>query len=102
MKIKRVGTISLAVALIALGILIFISQISNVYTLDLALKMWPIILILLGLEILWCRFASKDEEVVVKYDIVSIFLVFIILFTNLTLYAMLEIGIIEKIREMII
>lgn len=102
MKIKRVGTITLAVALIALGVLIFISQINNVYTLDLALKLWPIILILLGVEILWCRFGSKDEEVVVKYDILSILLVFVILFTNLTLYAMLEIGVIERIRELII
>ena len=98
MKIKRVGTITLAVALIALGILIFMSQISDTYTLDLALKLWPLVLILLGLEILWYRFMSKEEDVAIKYDIFSIFLVFTILFTNLGLYTLLEIGIIDKIK----
>ena len=98
MKIKRVGTITLAIALISLGVLIFMSQINDTYTLDLALKLWPLVLIVLGLEILWFRFMSKDEEMVIKYDIFSIFLVFTILFTNLGLYALLEIGIIDKIK----
>lgn len=97
MKIKRVGTITLAISLIALGVLIFMSQINDTYTLDLALKLWPLVLIVLGLEILWFRFMSKDD-VAIKYDIFSIFLVFTILFTNLSLYALLEIGIIDKIK----
>jgi len=98
MKIKRVGTITLAVSLIALGILIFISQISNTYTLDLALKLWPLALIMLGLEILWARFMSKEDDVVIKYDVFSMFLVFIVLFTNLGLYTLLEIGIIDRLK----
>ena len=97
MKIKRVGTITLAIALIALGVLIFMSQINDTCTLDLALKLWPLVLIVLGLEILWFRFMSK-EDIAIKYDIFSIFLVFTILFTNLGLYALLEIGIIDKIK----
>lgn len=101
MKIKRVGTLTFGASLISLGILIFISQISNIYTLDLALKLWPLVLILLGIEILWYRFMTKDDDVVIKYDILSIFLVFTILFTNLALYAMLEIGIIDKIKASI-
>jgi len=98
MKIKRVGTITLAVSLIALGILIFISQISNTYTLDLALKLWPLALIMLGFEILWARFMSKEDDVVIKYDVFSMFLVFIVLFTNLGLYTLLEIGIIDRLK----
>mgnify|MGYP000853080158 CR=1 FL=1 len=101
MKIKRVGTITFGASLISLGILIFISQISDIYTLDLALKLWPLVLILLGTEILWYRFMNKDDDVVIKYDILSIFLVFTILFTNLALYAMLEVGIIDKIKASI-
>jgi len=98
MKIRRVGTITLAVSLISLGILIFISQISNTYTLDLALKLWPLALIMLGLEILWARFMSKEDDVVIKYDVFSMFLVFIVLFTNLGLYTLLEIGIIDRLK----
>jgi len=101
LKIKRVGTITFAFSLIALGILIFISQISSTYTLDLALKLWPLTLIMLGVEILWNRYKSREEDVVIKYDLLSIFLVFIVLFTNLALYTLLEIGIIDILKESI-
>lgn len=101
LKIKRVGTITFAVSLIALGILIFVSQISSNYTLELALKLWPLTLIMLGGEILWNRYRSKEEDVVIKYDLLSIFLVFIVLFTNLGLYTLLEIGIIDMLKASI-
>ena len=96
MKSKRVGTISMAIVLIALGVLIFMSQISKVSTLNIALKLWPLILILLGLEILYYRFVYKDEAII-KYDILSIFIVFIILITNLGLFALTETGLLTKV-----
>lgn len=99
MKNKRVGTISMAIVLIALGVLIFMSQINKVSTLDIALKLWPAILILLGLEILYYRFIYK-EETIIKYDILSIFIVFAILITNLGLFAITEIGVLSKIKTM--
>lgn len=98
MKSKRVGTISMAIILIALGVLIFMSQISKVSTLDIALKLWPLILILLGVEILYYRFVYKDEAII-KYDIMSIIIVFTILITNLGLFALTETGIISKILQ---
>lgn len=99
MKNKRVGTISMAIVLIALGVLIFMSQINKTSTLDLAIKLWPFILILLGLEILYYRFIYK-EEIVVKYDILSIFIVFTILMVNLGLFAITETGVLSKITTM--
>ena len=96
MKNKRVGTISMAIVLIAMGVLIFVSQINQISALDMALKLWPSILILLGLEILYYRFIYKDE-VVVKYDIFSIFIVFTILMVNLGLFAIIETGILDRI-----
>lgn len=98
MKNKRVGTISMAIVLIALGVLIFMSQINKVSTLDLAFKLWPLILILLGLEILYYRFIYKDEAII-KYDILSIFIVFAILITNLGLFALTETGLLSKISS---
>jgi hypothetical protein len=97
MKNKRVGTISMAIVLIALGVLIFYSQINKVSTLNIALKLWPLILILLGLEILYYRFIYK-EDVIVKYDVWSIFIVFAILIANLGIFAMTETGLLSKIR----
>lgn len=97
MKNKRVGTISMAIVLIALGVLIFYSQINKVSTLNIALKLWPLILILLGLEILYYRFIYK-EDVIVRYDVWSIFIVFAILIANLGIFALTETGLLSKIR----
>ena len=52
MKNRRVGTISMAVILIAMGVIMFISQINEISAIDMAFKLWPLTLILLGIEIL--------------------------------------------------
>ena len=75
MKNKRVGTISMAIILIAMGVIMFISQINEISAIDMAFKLWPLTLVLLGIEILWARYKSSDEESVIKYDIFSIFIV---------------------------
>ncbi len=49
-KKRRVGTISMAIVLIAFGILIFIAQINKVSAVELAIKFWPAVLFLLGGE----------------------------------------------------
>lgn len=101
MKNKRVGTITMALCLIALGILIFVSQISGVSALNISLKIWPLMLISLGLEILYYRFVFKDEDLDIKYDIFSIFLITIVLLTNLGIYTLVEIGIVERLKTVI-
>jgi len=61
MKNKRVGTISMAIVLIGFGILIFIAQINKLSAVELAIKFWPGILILLGIEILIYSYAGKKR-----------------------------------------
>jgi signal transduction histidine kinase len=100
MKIKRVGTISMAVVLIAFGIVLFLSQINKFSALNMVLKMWPVILILIGLEVLWYRYAFKDEGAVIKYDFFSIFTIFIILIVNIGIFAVNESGIIHRLESM--
>lgn len=101
MKTFRVGTITMAIILITLGVIIFISQISGVTAINMIMKLWPLMLILLGVEILYFRYKSKDDDAVIKYDVFSIFLVMFILFTNLGLYTLSEIGIIESLKASI-
>ena len=100
MKIKRVGTISMGVMLIAFGVILFLSLINKFSALNMLLKMWPVILILIGLEILWYRYASKDEGVVIKYDLFSIFLIFIILILNIGIFAVNESGLFHRLESM--
>ena len=99
MKIKRVGTISMGVMLIIFGVILFLSMINRFSALNMVLKMWPVILILIGLEVLWYRYASKDEGVVIKYDFFSIFLIFIILILNIGIFAVNESGLFLRLES---
>lgn len=100
MKSRRVGTISMAIVLIAFGILIFVAQINKLSAVELAIKFWPSILILLGGEIIWVSFKEKkeNENFIIRYDIFSMFIVMVILFVNITIYGLMETGIMDYIK----
>ncbi len=100
MKIKRVGTISMAIVLIGFGLMLFIAQISKTSAVELAIKFWPAILILLGGELLYCGYIKQEDkdDIVIKYDIFSIFIVTTILFVNIGLYGLMETGILDYIK----
>ena len=101
MQKRRIGTISMAIVLIAFGVLIFISQINEVSAARLAIKFWPAILFLLGGEILWFSYKYKDEDIKIRYDIFSIFIVLIIVFGNIVIYGLIETGMISRINTMV-
>lgn len=99
MKIKRVGTISMSIVLIAFGVILFLTQINKISALNLVLKIWPVILILMGLEILWYRYFAKDESIVIKYDLFSVFVIFAILVVNLGVFTISESGLIHRVMS---
>lgn len=99
MRKKRLGTISMAVVLIGFGILLFLAQINEVSAVKLAMKFWPGILLLLGGEILWFSYRNKDDDVKASYDIFSIFIVLIILITNIGLYGLMETGLLDLVKS---
>ncbi|MDR7856832.1 hypothetical protein [Tissierella sp.] len=101
MKNRRIGSISMAIVLIGFGILIFIAQINQISAVELSIKFWPGILILLGGEILWHSYKSKDDEVKIKYDIFSIFIVTTILFVNIGIYGLIETDVMTAIKSRI-
>ncbi|HZK33137.1 MAG TPA: hypothetical protein VFC60_01435 [Tissierellaceae bacterium] len=98
MKNKRVGTISMGIVLIFFGILIFISQVSSFSAVELFIKFWPGILIILGLEILYYVYTNKSEETKIKYDGFSIFIVTVILILNMFIYGLMETGVMDLIK----
>lgn len=101
MQKRRVGTISMAIVLIAFGILIFIAQINKVSAVELAIKFWPAVLFLLGGEILWFSYKFKGEDAIIKYDVLSVFIVLIIVFINIGIYGLIETGVMNKINTMV-
>jgi len=83
----RVGTLSMGVLLIALGIIMLVSQILETSLIGHIIKWWPIVLIMLGLEILVYVFLSKQDEPKVKFDVFSIIIVSILLMASVSVYA---------------
>lgn len=101
MKKRRVGTLSMGIVLIAFGILIFIAQVNSISAINLSIKFWPIILFLIGGEILWYSYKYRDEDVNIKYDVFSVFIVLLIVVINLGIYGIVETGIMSKVSSMI-
>ncbi|NBI30046.1 hypothetical protein [Chengkuizengella marina] len=101
MKQWRVGTLSMACSLILLGIVLFLSQIWGYETLDILITWWPLIAVLIGIEILFYSFISKQENSVIKYDIFSILVVGFIGSLCILLFIFTSTGLIQEVRYVI-
>lgn len=86
MKGWRVGTLSMGVLLILVGALLLYGQLSGVSTIELIFNWWPVVLILLGIEVLTYVYLSRSEQPNVKYDGFSIFIIIFIIGTTLFAY----------------
>lgn len=73
----RIGTISTGIMLILTGIIMLISQWVGFEFIRYIFKLWPIILIVMGLEILYYSHKIKDGDEKLKYDFWSIVMLFI-------------------------
>lgn len=76
---RRVGTLTLGVAMMAAGILflvwIFAPQAVDIW---FCLKFWPVILILLGGEVLWSYAFAAQEKL--RYDgVAMVLLIFLVM-----------------------
>mgnify|MGYP001042067773 CR=1 FL=1 len=75
MRTWRVGTFSMGLSLLFLGVFLLLSQILE-WNITTALKLWwPVILVVLGLEILVYLFLSKQEKPYLNFDLFSIVIV---------------------------
>lgn len=70
-KTKKVGTFTIGFCLILIGIAAFTSMFIGIKVLKYTLYAWPIILILIGAEILYY---STKENITLKYDLLGIIL----------------------------
>lgn len=79
-KIKRIGTLTIGICLILIGFSSFLSMFIGIKVLKYVLYAWPLILIFIGIEIL---LYSKNDDVILKYDILGVFLLGIVLVTSI-------------------
>lgn len=99
MRRQRVGTLSLGILLIVLGILLLTAQFKQRLILDMLLIWWPLILVLIGVEILWYVYTSTEQEPKVKYDAFSIFIIMVIVFSSIGIYALTATGVVERVSR---
>ncbi len=98
MRKWRVGSISMGISLILLGILLFVSQIMGMQMIEPLLVWWPIILIVLGIEIVVYLVLSKQEDPIVKYDFLSILFVGIIGMIGIGFTLLSSVGLIDEVQ----
>lgn len=86
----------MGLVLIGTGISLFIAKINNKAVFDTVVKWWPLVFVLLGIEVLILSCRGKDNTPV-KYDLFSIFIILLIVFCGLGLYGLESIGVTAKI-----
>jgi len=87
MRKWRVGTFSMGMLLIAIGVILLAGQISGISSAKLIFSWWPIILVILGIEVLAHVYFSKEEQPKVKYDGFSIFIIIFIIIASTVIYS---------------
>lgn len=75
---RRVGTLTMGIALICAGVLFVVRLfIPNVLTYYYIFRLWPVILILLGIEVLAANLGNKEEKVI--YDGWAMFIMVLVM-----------------------
>ncbi|MBN8210525.1 hypothetical protein JI666_17350 [Bacillus sp. NTK071] len=75
MRTWRVGTISMGVSLLFLGVILLLSQVFKWDTAYVLISWWPVLLIVLGIETLLYFLQSHAEKPYLTFDFLSIFFV---------------------------
>jgi len=99
MRQWRVGTISMGLVLICTGISLFYAKINSKAVYDTVVKWWPLVFVILGLEVLILSCSRKDKGSPLKYDLFSIFIILVIVFCGLGLYSLDSVGVTGKINN---
>ncbi|OYD07526.1 DUF4097 family beta strand repeat-containing protein [Paludifilum halophilum] len=97
MKQWRVGSISAGFLLILLGILLLGHSFWDLPAIDWLINSWPVLLILLGLEILAFQFIRKNEKI--RFDGISLILLFFVVLATMILYPLQASGFIEALGQ---
>jgi len=96
MRNRRVGTFTLGVSMVITGVLSVISLFTNIVDIFTVMKFSPLVLVLLGAEMI--VFTFKDDDKVIKYDGLAIFISFILI--SGTLLSTAAIAVLDHLKLM--
>ena len=86
-------------SLLLLGLLLLFTQLFHLESVTVLLAWWPVILIILGIEILFYLLFSKQEKPNVKYDFLSILFVGFIGMVGVYLTIFATTGVLDKFNQ---
>lgn len=98
MRTWRVGTISMGLLLILLGVFLVFTQLFDWKPAYAMTGWWPVIFIVLGIEILVYLLRSKQENSTVKYDLFSIFFIGFIGVVGIGFASLHATGLLDKLQ----
>lgn len=101
MRTWRVGTLSMGVTLVGLGAALLGSQFQGLAAFDTFVAWWPILLILLGLEVLLYLFFQRKGEQRVHYDFLSMLFVGVLFSGCLAFTFLTSLGVVGEVRGML-
>lgn len=87
MRVHRVGTVTLGVTMIGIGIAFLTTLFVSYDSLAVLMNGWPVIFILLGIEILWGNHKEErefvyDKTAIALIVILSVFAIFLAIITK--------------------
>ncbi|MFF2447062.1 hypothetical protein ACFVSW_08150 [Neobacillus sp. NPDC058068] len=99
MRTWRVGTFSMGASLLFLGLFLFFSKFLGLDLVQVMTAWWPLLLVVLGIEILIYLFLSRQEKPVLKYDFLSIFFVGVLGTAGIVFAILSTTGIMGKVED---
>jgi hypothetical protein len=100
MRQWRVGSFSMGLLLVLLGVGLLLDRFRGSTTaFELINNWWPVVLILLGVEVLAVGFLDRNQTVKFKYDFWSMLLVVFFFCFSLGIYALDYSGIMPRLKE---
>jgi hypothetical protein len=101
MRTWRVGTISMGASLVLLGLFLFLSRFFGYELVNVMTAWWPILLIVLGIEILLFLAFSRQEKPILKYDFLSIFFVGVLGTVGIVFAVLSTTGMMDRVEEVV-
>lgn len=99
MRQWKIGTITAGLLLISLGVLWLSNNVWDLPIHTLIANAWPVLLIVLGIEVLIHQFFKKEESL--KFDGFSIFLVILLGIASMVIYGVQSTGILPAISNVV-
>ncbi|SFF24902.1 hypothetical protein SAMN04487969_12028 [Paenibacillus algorifonticola] len=98
MKQWRVGTLSMGITLLLMGVAVAVSIWSGTGAYNMLLWVAPLVFILLGAEILLYIWFAGSERTTLRYDWISLFIVGMIGSFSLAMAGLISTGILDELR----